>query len=261
MGGTVTPLNSPFPDQRPDKVTTYDLINTLSSTYPRTNTDSLVGQKGLQIYSLMANDEQVKAVMTFKRDAITARGWTFHMRDDSPLSEEERKRRVSVMTECVKRMRGSFSDALNMIATGRAYGFSVTEKVYGQIDINGKAWTGINQLLGRDPMSFFFYTDEYGTLNRIEQKVTGKPPLNVDPDRVIHYVHSPEWDHVFGRSDLREAYNAWYAKTQVRNLWLLYLEKFAGGVIVAKRIDENAPSHGTPEYRSLQDALKKHGCL
>ncbi len=256
MAGTVTPLNNLYPEQKMDKVTTYDLINTLSGGYPRTNTDQLVGQKGLQIYSLMANDEQVKAVMNFKRDAITARGWTFKCRDDSPLSETERAARIAVMNECVKRMKGSFSDALNMIMTGRAYGFSVTEKVYAQLDINGKQWTGINRLLGRDPVSFFFYTDDYGILDKIEQRVTGKPPLNVDQRRVIHYVHSPEWDHVFGRSDLREAYNAYYAKTQIRNLWLLYLEKFAGGTIVAKRISEDAPRHGTPEYQSLQDALK-----
>lgn len=256
MAGSVTPLSNLYPEPKMDRITTYDLINTLSGVYPRTNTDQLVGQKGLQIYSLMANDEQVKAVMNFKRDAITARGWTFKMRDDSPLAEEERAARIAIMSECVKRMKGSFSDALNMVATGRAYGFSITEKVYTQIDINGKTWTGINQLLGRDPLSFYFYTDDYGVLNKIEQKVTGKPPLTVDQKRVIHYVHSPEWDHVFGRSDLREAYNAYYAKTQVRNLWLLYLEKFAGGVIVAARKDENAPRFGTPEYQSLQDALK-----
>lgn len=256
MASTAAPIEAKTPAVNLDQITTYDLATSLGGAAPRINLDQLVGSKGLHIYSQMANDEQVKAVMNFKRDAITARGWTLQMSEDSSLSETERAARICVMNECVKRMKGSFSDTLNMVMTGRAYGFSITEKVYSQIQIEDKTWTGIGQLLGRDPKTFYFYTDDYGTLDRIEQRVSGKPAIDVDPSKVIHYVHSPEWDHVFGRSDLREAYNPWYAKTQVRNLWLLYLEKFAGGVIVAKRIDDSAPSFGTREYQSLQDALK-----
>lgn len=251
MTGKVIPLSDAFPARKPDQVTTYDLLSTATVGY-RANPDRLVGQRGLAIYSRMAEDEQVKAVLNFKRDAITARGWQFKFRDGTKLSEAEQNKRRRVFVEVVARMRGSFSDALNAIMTGRAYGFSITEKIYGMIEVDGKEWVAINQLLGRDPMSFRFYTDEYGVLSKIEQQTHRAGVVEVEPRRVIHYVHAPEWDHVYGRSDLREAYRSWYIKEEVSKLWPLYLERFAGGFLHATQ-PEQALSDA--ELRDLQDAL------
>lgn len=239
MTGKVIPLDHAFPARRPDQVTTFDDLAT-STVGQRANPDRLVGQRGLAIYSRMADDEQVKAVLNFKRDAITARGWTFKFRDGTKLSEAEQARRQHVFSEVIARMRGAFSDALNAIMTGRAYGFSVTEKIYGEVRVDGKEWIGINQLLGRDPLSFRFYTDDYGTLTKIEQQTHRAGVIAVEPRRVIHYVHAPEWDHIYGRSDLREAYRSWYIKEQVARLWPLYLERFAGGFLHAELPADNA---------------------
>ena len=41
------------------------------------NPDDLIGRKGHTIYRDMMIDEQVKAVVKFKRDAITSRDWFF----------------------------------------------------------------------------------------------------------------------------------------------------------------------------------------
>jgi len=254
MSGKVIPLSQAYPERRPDQVTTFDLLSTSTIGF-RSNPDTLVGRHGLTIYSKMANDEQVKAVLNFKRDAITARGWQFKYRDDCPLDEDEQALRRRVFTEAVARMRGAFSDALNAIMTGRAYGFSITEKVYGEITVDGKEWPAINMLLGRDPLSFRFYTDEYGTLEKIEQQTQRSGLVEVDRARVIHYVHAPEWDHVYGRSDLREAYRSWYIKDQISNLWPMYLERFAGGFIHASipaGVDV-APA----DLEALDEALKK----
>jgi len=227
--GKVVPLNQPYPAQKPDVVTTFDHL-TASAISARTNPDSLVGQRGLAIYSKMANDEQVKAVTTFKRDAITARGWQFAFRPSTKLSQQEQEQRQGLFEEMLARMHGNFSDALNTIMTGRLFGFSMTEKVYGEMEVDGKQWPAINRLLGRDPLSFRFYTDEFGMLVRTEQQ-TRNGLQDVDMRRVIHYVHAPEWDQVYGRSDLREAYRSWYIKDQVSNLWPLYLERFAAGFV------------------------------
>ena len=40
---------------------------------PKYNPDELIGRKGHSIYRKMLLDEQVKAVVKFKRDAITSR--------------------------------------------------------------------------------------------------------------------------------------------------------------------------------------------
>ena len=254
MTGKVVPLSQGFPARKADQVTTYDVLSTSTIGY-RTNPDTLVGRRGLAIYSQMANDEQVKAVLNFKRDAITSRGWQFKFRDGTKLSEEEQALRKRVFTEAVARMRGSFSDALNVIMTGRAYGFSITEKIYGEIEVDGKEWPAINMLLGRDPLGFRFYTDQYGTLEKIEQQTHRAGVVEVDPKRVIHYVHAPEWDHVYGRSDLREAYRSWYIKDQISNIWPMYLERFAGGFLHAS-LDRDAVL-SDEEYDDLTEALGK----
>lgn len=253
MTGKVVPLSQAFPEQRPDQVVTYDLLST-SVTGWRLNSDDLVGVRGLRIYGKMAADEQVKAVLNFKRDAITARGWQFKFCAGATLSLAEQEKRVHLFSRIVASLRGSFSDALNAIMTGRAFGFSITEKVYGQIEVDGKTWPAINMLLGRDPTSFRFYTDEYGIVNRLEQQTQRAGLVEVDRARVIHYVHAPEWDHVYGRSDLREAYRSWYIKDQVLRLWPMYLERFAGGFLHAAVDAETSLS--SAESDSLDDALR-----
>lgn len=261
MAGKVIPLSDSFPSRKPDQVTTYDLLATSTIGY-RTNPDRLVAQRGLPIYSRMAEDEQVKAVLVFKRDAITARGWQFKFRDGTALSETAQEQRKRVFTEVIARMRGSFADALNAIMTGRAYGFSITEKIYGEIEVDGKTWIGINQLMGRDPLSFRFYTDEYGVLTKIEQQTHHSGVVKVDPRTVIHYVHAPEWDHIYGRSDLREAYRSWYIKDQISNLWPLYLERFAGGFLHASQpVESNLSDRDTDELRDALGRAKSLGYI
>lgn len=222
---------------------------------PRYNPDDLAGRKGLKIYQQMRLDEQVKAVTNFKRDAITARGWSFKYEDTSSLSEKERAKRCYVFEQIVLRQRGSFVDALNLIATGREYGLSLTEKVYSDVTIDGQTYVGISEFRGRDPTSFEFYSDDFGTLTRVDQVVPFRR-ITVDMSRMIHYVHSPEFDPFYGRSDLREAYRSWYAKDALVKLQLLYLEKMAGGFVVAKRTDESTVQYGTAEYASLQEVLR-----
>ena len=47
------------------------------SKWPKYNPDELMGLKGARVYRKMMTDEQVKAVVRFKRDAITGRKWFF----------------------------------------------------------------------------------------------------------------------------------------------------------------------------------------
>lgn len=261
---SVVPLQTQFDKQKPDQVTTYD-VSQLFSSYGlngmRYNPDDLVGKKGLDVYKRMLVDEQVKAVTEFKLDAIVARGHEFQFDESSQLSDEEKAKRISLFNYLLCQMRGSFTDAIENVGTGREMGFSVTEKVYGLVDYQGKQYVGINKMLLRDPCTFEFYTDDYGELQHIKQQVSGRPKVEVNPNKVIHYVHKPKWDVIFGRSELRAAHRSWYAKEQLIKLWLLYLEKFGGGFAVASRLDDSAPVSGTPEFATLQAALSNIGSL
>jgi len=256
---SVEPLES-TKDVKParvDDVATYEKATI--NLGPRYTPDQLVRRSGVAIYEKMRIDEQVKAVMNFKRDAITARGWTFKYEDESSLSEEERGKRIRVFTEILNKMHGSFVDALNVIATGRDYGFSLTEKVYSNVTIDGQTYVGLNLMLGRDPSTFEFWADDYGILQRVEQVMPGRR-ITVDMSRMIHYVHSPEFDRFYGRSDLREAYRAWFIKQRVGEFWALYLERMAGGFLILKKTAETTMQYGTPEQDSLQQVLTNlHG--
>ncbi|MCX8113676.1 MAG: DUF935 family protein [Burkholderiaceae bacterium] len=181
----------------------------------------------------MRLDEQVKAVCTFKRDAVLSRGFHFQWDEDVELPEAEKDLRKRVFERIVRQCRGSFVDALNIISTGREFGFSLTEKVYSPFEFRGRTYIGIEDLLGRDPTTFQFYTDEYGTLIRCEQ-VSGLQRIDVDLRKFIHYVHNPEFDRYFGRSELREAYRAWYTKERINTAWAAHLEKLGGGLLVGK---------------------------
>lgn len=235
-----------------DDVATYERATI--SLGPRYTPDLLIRRNGIAIYEKMRVDEQVKAVMNFKRDAITARGWTFKYEDESSLSDTERGKRIRVFTEIFNKMRGSFVDGLNVIATGRDYGFSLTEKVYSDVTIDKATYVGLNMLMGRDPSTFEFFTDDYGILQKVDQVVPGKR-ITVDMGRMIHYVHSPEFDRFYGRSDLREAYRAWFIKQRVAEFWALYLERMAGGFVIIKKTAESTMQFGTPEQDSLQNVL------
>ena len=262
MTGKVSPLNVPYPEQKPDQVTSYDtsqLWTNAGYAGTRWNPDDLVGKRGLGIYATMLVDEQVKAVCEFKLSAILARGFQFSFDEDSELAEEEQKVRIAVFNKMIKAMRGSFADNLDSIASGREFGFSVTEKVYGTIKYQGRTYKCINQLLTRDPCTFIFITDDYGTLTEVRQKTKSGKETVLDSDTLIHYVNRPKWDQIYGRSDLRAAYRSWYSKDQLIKMWLLFIERYGGGIAVASRTGDSAPRAGTTEYTQLQTALANMG--
>jgi SPP1 gp7 family putative phage head morphogenesis protein len=251
----VTPLEQDT-KRSPPKDDVASLEKAVRTLGPRYNPDQLVGRQGLAIYDKMRLDEQVKAVMNFKRDAITARGWTFKYEEYSSLSETERGKRIRVFTEIMAKMHGSFLDALNLVATGRDYGFSMTEKVYTDVTIDGSTYVGLNLLLARAPDTFEFYVDDYGILQRVEQVVPGRRKP-IDMSRMIHYVHSPEFDRFYGRSDLREAYRAWFIKQRIQEFWVEYLERMAGGLVALTPKDESNPApEGSAVDLSIKEVLK-----
>lgn len=253
----VPALADTYRDQPANVVVTHDINQHWQSVLDgkRWNPDDLVGTKGLPIYSKMLVDEQVKSVTEFKLNAILGRGYQFKFQGKTKLSRTEQDERIAVFETVLRKMRGSFVDALEGVASGREFGFSITEKVYGEIQVENKTFTGINMLLTRDPCSFDFYADDYGLLKKIEQRTTKSAIIPVDRDKVIHYVHKPKWDLVYGRSELRSAYRAWYAKDQLVKLWLLHLEKFGSGVWKATQEGDTSLRAGSTEYTALQSAL------
>lgn len=254
--GNVTPLTGKQPDKpKLDTITSLESVFTVGpSEWWRVNTDQLVRQKGIQIYGQMRFDDQVKAATTFKRDAVVSRGWTFGYDDTTTLSPEEQATRVDIFDDLIDAYPDSFTDAINGVALGRDYGFSLTEKVFSSVDLDDGAYVGISSLRYRDPATFEFVTDGYGTLKEFRQRAGGQLTV-LDLNDFIFYVHAPEHDPYYGSSDLRAAYKYWYAKGRIQDYWLLYMERLAGGFAVLTAKEAVAPRAGTPEYFAMQTVL------
>lgn len=250
--GKAPALDATYPSQRDNSIVSYETSNLYYSfgAGGRYNPDDLVQQKGLTIYSRMLIDEQVKSVTEFKLNAILGRGWQFKFEGSTKLSPKEQKERIKVFEAICRKLRGSFVDGIEGIASGREFGLSITEKVYGQIEYDGATYTGINMLLTRDPCSFRFYADDYGMLQKITQQASGRPEIEIDRRKIIHYVHKPKWDLIYGRSELRSAYRSWYIKDQLVKLWAMHLEKFGSGIPVATMTENVA------DFGKLQEAMK-----
>jgi phage gp29-like protein len=191
--------------------------------------------------------------MKFRRDSIIGRGHEFVF-GETELSDDEQKLRTRVLTETIERMNGSFADAVSGILTGMAYGFSLSEFVTQIIKVEGSPYIGLADVLTRDPETFKFYTDDYGTLTRLTQDVNGRE-IELDPIRFIHYVQNPDVDPYYGESELRAAYRAWFMKDMDIKLWAAYKERMAGGFL-ALTLGASGVVPNSPDYLELQNALK-----
>ncbi len=223
--------------------------------FPKYNPDDLIGKKGCPIYTRMMIDEQVKAAVRFKRDAITSRDHVFTLDAEKyGISAKEAKRRIKVMNRIVEEMDGSFIDAINGIYTATYNGVSYTEKVLRLLQIDGVTWYGIKKLKLRPYDTFKFVVDEYGNIISLIQCGYGKDKY-IDMDKMIHYVVQPEQDEHYGQSELRAAYRAWFSKDIIIKFQNMHLEKHAGGVRWAQVREGKSLTPNSSEYMTLQHVL------
>jgi phage gp29-like protein len=221
--------------------------------FPKYNPDDLIGRKGAKIYRTMLLDEQVKAVVKFKRDAITSRDFIF-MLDDDRLSEKEADNRIAIYESMIDSMAGSFNDGLNYVMSAMHSGFSLTEQHHDAFDYKGTPFIGLKKLTLKPFDTFEFRVDKYGNIEKCIQ-VLNVEKQTIDLRKFVYYVHNPEFDQHYGQSDLREAYRSWYSKDVVIRLYNQFLERFAGGFVVARPGDGMTLTQGTKEYNSILSAI------
>ncbi len=222
--------------------------NLYENVIPKYNPDDLVGRKGHKVYKKMMLDEQVKAVVKFKRDAITARDYMFKMEDGGD------EKRVEIYEKMLDDMEGSFLDGLNFIMSAMYQGFSLTEKIIDVFDFQKKPYLGIRRMNLKPFDTFEFFVDRYGDILKIEQFIDGQRQ-SIDLGRYVYFIQNPEFDQHYGQSDLREAYRSWYSKDVIIRFYNQFLEKFSGGFLIAKPTDGQQITPGTPEYNALLAAM------
>jgi SPP1 gp7 family putative phage head morphogenesis protein len=228
-----------------------------SGDMPKYNPDELIGRKGHHIYKKMMVDEQVKAVIKFKRDAITARDYWFRMPNQSGgIADSEGQKRIELYEAMIRDTHGSFADGMNFIMMAMYQGFSMTEKSFGIFDYDGKPYIGVKKLAPKPFDSFEFVVDEFGCIERVVQKMNSKEQT-IDMNRFIYFVQNPEMDSHYGESDLRAAYRSWYSKDVIIRLYNIFLERFASGFIVSKPTQGTTLIPGSADYKALQAAMER----
>ncbi|OGC95812.1 MAG: hypothetical protein A2W25_15160 [candidate division Zixibacteria bacterium RBG_16_53_22] len=221
--------------------------------FPKYNPDSLIGRKGYGIYQKMMTDEQVKAVVRFRRDAITSRQFMFDCIHEE-LGDEEKEFRIALCEHIMKQIQGSTSDALNGILSAMYNGFSMTEKIHAPIGYQGKAWIGIQRLEVKPCDTFFFHVNEYGQIEKVAQKLNMREQ-DVDPKKFVHFVQNPDVDKHYGRSELRECYRAWFSKDMAIKFQNIHLERFAAGFVWAQPKEGKTLVAGSQELTTLQAVM------
>lgn len=205
------------------------------------NPDSLVGKKGLEIYSKMREDDQVKAVLTMKKYARMMTSWEIQPASQDAIDVE--------LAEFVKtnfdNIAGTFEDCLLNILTALDYGFSVTEKLWYRIE-KGKfaGKIGLKGLKTREPFYYGFESDVFGNLkpdgllylgptpidlkNQVENQIASKGQFGyrLPIDKFIVYSYNKEFSNWYGRSDLRSAYRSWWSKEILIRFMNIYMERF-----------------------------------
>lgn len=273
-----------------------------SAGWPKYDPDQLKGLQGYSVYRKMMTDEQVKAVVRFKRDAITGRKFyfeydkadvedaketgtiekpvdekgTFTLKFDAMsemdqmemegvedqaheenVMDDEREMRIRVFEQICEQMDGSFVEKLNGMETAVVNGFSLVEKVFKDIEVDGKTWTGLKDLKLRPSHTFRFHPDEFGNVKKLTQTWEGREQVIQDwENRFIHFVQNSDVDAHYGQSELREAYRPWFSKDMIVRFWNIYMERMAGGFVWIQPKDGKDIRSGTATHTSMQTALQ-----
>lgn len=185
--------------------------------------DALIGIKGLQVFSQMRVDDQIKSAMLLKKYAVLAGEWTIQ-----PASEEQEDiEKAEFIKFCFEQMDGSLKQALLPILTGLDYGYSISEENWKLTKISPFANKIIlKNIKTKHPIDFEFEVDEFGNIlpNGLIQKST---QINLPINKFIHFINNSDFGNVYGTSDLRAAHKAWFSKSIITKAWGIYLERFA----------------------------------
>lgn len=226
-----------------------------SADFPRYNPDDLIGRKGFGIYKKMMRDEQIKAGVKFKRDAIVSRGYFFKLSpDETGLSKDETDRRIAIFEQIIARMDGDFNQVIHKILSSIYNGFSLSEVIGGNIEHENLTYKGIKALKLRPFDTFEFVTDEYDNIIELRQNLNGRQ-TTLDIGKFIHFVMNPDVDEHYGESELRSCYRAWFSKDMAIKFRNIFLERYAAGFRSIKPPKDRKLRQGTPEHTSISNIL------
>jgi len=218
----------------------------------RYNPDDLVARKGADIYARMMRDPQIKSAYDLRVNIVISRGWRFVLPNDDDIQVEMRDFFERMLSDW---FRGTFIQAMRSILRAKMHGFSVCEKVYSVVDFEGQPRWIVKAIKPKPFDTFEFIADEYGNLETIIQRQQHTEEKRLDPNKFVVYINHPDIDPIWGESDLRSIYRAYWEKDVILKLRNIYLERHAGGFLVATP-NENAQAMHPAELAAFENAIK-----
>lgn len=212
-----------------------------SGSYTLLNTDELLRRQGFKVYREMVADDTVKACLSFKKLLVTGRQWTIVPAggkigkaksddDDKPAKKpkEGSQKHADFVQDVLQQL--PMNQIIREMLTAFQFGFSVGEIIWEvkRTGDDSELRVVTKDIKFRDPQYIWIDIDVHGNILNFRQDSTGgvPGPVNLDPDKVLHYAHGGDLGNHYGVSDLRACYAAWFSKKFVQQFWNVFLERF-----------------------------------
>jgi phage gp29-like protein len=190
--------------------------------------DEIIRRKGWTVYNDMLNDDQVKAVLAFKKILVVGRGFEFAPADPKNAQAKEV---ADFVTWCMNKI--NLPRVLWETCSALEYGYSLAELVWTRDQYEGKQVVCLEKIAYRDPKELYLSIDEHGNFMGVRQVSMGRE-VQLDPDKVFLYSHNKRFGNIYGDSDLRAAYRSWWAKKFIINFWNVFLERMGQPMMMMK---------------------------
>jgi len=138
---------------------------------------------------------------------------------------------VDILTKSLNKMKHpSIREAMKEMMDAFIYGFSVTEIVFQ--DTRGWWVPRIsNGLKTFDPNTIKFFSDAYGNLLKVEQRM-GADRAFLPLGRTPIWTHEREWGNWYGKSLLRGCYKNWFIKDAMLKFANIAYERFGSPILL-----------------------------
>lgn len=209
-----------LPSELSGEILFADPLRLYSGDFLRYNPSVLVTKHSMRIFDKMRRDDQIKAALTFKKNAVLSSGWEVV----SPQDQDEDWEVSELVRENFRELTPddrSLEDVLMEVMTALDYGFSVSEKLFEPWE--SRLW--LKDIKTRAPHDIEFRQNEFGDILGIEQQGSTGRKIVIPEEKVVLYVHGREFSNPYGTSDLEAAYRAWVLKDNSYKWLAMYLEK------------------------------------
>jgi len=173
-------------------------------------------------YTKMMDDAQVRAGFDLIEMGVLMKPWKIRHPDPEVTA--------SLTLNLERLVYSGFRNAMKEMLSALSYGFSVTEIVFEEY--KGK-WLirKSNGLKTLDPQYIKFFSDPYGNLEKIEERIGGYP-IELPLERELIWSHGRHFGNWYGDSILKACYKNWFIKDAMLKFANIAYERFGSPILL-----------------------------